>query len=68
MSRDGEVLSARPTWRHLRNRSRTRSLIELDLHREWLTDNPHKVILTDPSVAARGEAYQKAREERWRRR
>jgi predicted transcriptional regulator len=68
MARDDEVLSARPTWQHLRNRSRTLSLIELELHREWLSDKPHMVILDDPEVAARGKAYQRAREERWRRR
>jgi hypothetical protein len=54
MSRDGEILSARPTWRHLRSRSRTLALIELDLHREWLSDKPHEVILTDPEVVERG--------------
>ena len=68
MARDGEVLSARPTWQHLRNRSRTLSLIELELHREWLSDKPHKVILANPEVAARGNAYQRACQERWRRR
>jgi predicted transcriptional regulator len=68
MARDDEVLSARPTWQHLRNRSRTLSMIELELHREWLSDKPHMVILDDPEVAARGKAYQRAREERWRRR
>ena len=68
MARDDEVLSARPTWQHLRNRSRTLSLIELELHREWLSDKPHKVILDNPEVTARGNAYQRAREERWRRR
>ncbi|MFI8528303.1 hypothetical protein ACIGB8_27850 [Promicromonospora sukumoe] len=66
MSRDDEINSARPTWQHLRNRSRTLSLIELEMHREWLSDRPHKVILADPEVAARGKAYQRAREERWR--
>ena len=66
MARDDEINSARPTWQHLRNKSRTLSLIELELHREWLSDKPHKIILADPEAAARGEAYQKAREERWR--
>lgn len=68
MARDDEILSARPTWQYLRNRSRALSLIELELHREWLSDKPHKVILANPEVAARGKAYQRAREERWRRR
>jgi len=60
MARDDEVLSARPTWQHLRNKSRTSSLIELELHREWLSDKPHKVILANPEVTARSKAYQRA--------
>lgn len=68
MARDSEILSARPTWQRLHYKSRTLSLIELELHREWLSDKPHKVVLTNSDVAARGKAHQREREERWRRR
>ena len=68
LSRAGEVLSARPTWQHLRSRSRTLSLIELERHREWLSDKPHKVILTDSGVVERAKECQQAREGLWRKR